>query len=173
MLTQALIDDLSDKNWVAVTSAEQIAFVTPIFSSSEENWTHGVVVWRINANDYQRLNAAVVILTSAPSYVEALDISDIDAAFSDDLNVDSVLRLISGDDTVRTIRTETPDIDLRRILDRVHCEVGTLERHTTTRLYSSSINFSEIRYLWANREKNIVLTEGDARRSANKKKKAD
>lgn len=163
MLTQDLIDDLSDKNWVAVTSADQIAFVTPIFSSSEETWTHGVVVWRLDTAGCAQILNAEKILTSTPPYIEAFDIRDVDADFSEITDVGSVLRLIADDDSVPLVRTERASLDLRRMLDERRCEIQALERHTTVRLYSSSISVEAIKYLWKRRAKKLTLSERSVR----------
>lgn len=163
MITQAILDDLSDLNWVAVTSADQVTFVTPILNASEDSWTHGVVVWRIDAAGYAQLVNAEAILLSLPPYVDAFDIIDVGVDFSTVDTERNVAQLIAGEESADTVRTETPSLDLRRLSRGAHCEVGARERHTTLRIYSSSIAMAAIRYLWENREEKRTLTEEQVR----------
>ncbi len=163
MITQALLDDLTDLNWVAVTSADRVAFVTPILNASEDSWTYGVVVWRIDAAEYAQLVNAETILSSLPPYVDAFDITNVDADFSKVDTERNVAQLIAGEESADTVRTETPSLDLRRFSRGAHCEVGAFERHTTLRIYSSGIAMAAIRYLWENREEKLTLTEEQVR----------
>jgi hypothetical protein len=163
MLTQDMIDDLSKHNWIAVTSAEQIAFVTPILSSSEDNRTNGVVVWRLDTVGCEQIDTTEQFLETAPAYIAAIDVLDMDASFSESTDVGTVLRLIAEDASVPTIRTESPSLDMCIVADEVRCEVQTLERHTTFRLYSISIAVAAIRHLWKRRAENLVLTEREVR----------